>query len=350
MIIYLIVAIVSTILMYIANNKVKSKNKKILFTILSFVPFFGVMAFRYGIGYDYLNIYDKIFHTIINGGISNWEPGIVYMIKLISMFSNDSFYFFLVTSLLISFFTYKGILSNSEKPWLSLLLFIIGGFYMESMNTVRQFVALAMFIYAIKYIKSKEPIKYIIWILIASLFHTSALVLLPLYFFCRTRLTWKKRLIVSLLLILTIPMISSGFYWILAQTKYSFYMTGVYADANPTYSELIIASILFIAASIFYKRGKDNEWYNIYYNLTFVFLIIGVLSFKVLLAYRIIMYLKITTIFMVPSIIGQVHKSKNRIIYYMLFIIFFSAITILGAYKFGWYDTQYISIFEKWGV
>ena len=350
MIIYLIVAIVSTILMYIANNKVKSKNKKILFTILSFVPFFCVMAFRYGIGYDYLNIYDKIFHTIINGGTSNWEPGIVYMIKLISMFSNDSFYFFLVTSLLISFFTYKGILSNSEKPWLSLLLFITGGFYMESMNTVRQFVALAMFIYAIKYIKSKEPIKYIIWILIASLFHTSALVLLPLYFFCRTRLTWKKRLIISLLLILTIPMISSGFYWILAQTKYSFYMTGIYADANPTYSELIIASILFMAASIFYKRGKDNEWYNIYYKLTFVFLIIGVLSFKVLLAYRIIMYLKITTIFMVPSIIGQVHKSKNRIIYYMLFIIFFSTITILGAYKFGWYDTQYISIFEKWGV
>lgn len=348
MALYFIVGIISAFFMYLANNKTKNKTIKRFFIVMSFLPFFCILAFRYGIGYDYLNIYDKIFRMVVTGGSTTWEPGITWLIKIIGHYSHDSFYFFFITALVTSIFTYKGILKNSDKPWFSLLLFIISGLYMDSMNAVRQYIAIAIFAYSLKFIIEKDFKKYLIWIIIASLFHSSVLIMIPVYFFCQKQLTWKKRIIVFFILIMMFPFINSLFINIISKTKYSFYLTSVYDSANPTYSELIISSFLFLISSFLYKKGKNNEKFNIFYNLTFLFLIVGLLSFKVLLAYRIIMYFKISIIFMVPSIIGLINKQKNKIIFYLLFITMFSGITLIGAYKFGWYDTKYVSIFEKW--
>ena len=347
MILYLIVGVISATLMYIATNKAQRKGIKFLLILLSFLPFFSVLAFRYGIGYDYLNIYDKLFHSIIHGGSSNWEPGIIALVKWIGSFSHDSFYFFFATSLITSLFVYKGILKNSEKPWLSLLLFVVSGLYMDSMNAVRQYIAISIFMYAIKFILQKDFKRYLFWVIIASLFHSSALILIPIYFFCRWKMTWKKRLITAIALIAVLPVISTLTSSLIANTKYSFYLSGVYGKANPTYSELITSIVFFVIASIFYKRKKDDERYGIYYNLIFLFLIVAILSFKVLLAYRIIMYLKISVVMFIPTLLTAI-KRKNRALCAIASVGFLGGVTVIGAYVFGWYDTEYVSIFEKW--
>ena len=64
MLIYVVVAIFSTFMM----KKYELTRRKI-FIILSFLSVFLVMAFRYGIGYDYLNIYTPMFNNIINSRI-----------------------------------------------------------------------------------------------------------------------------------------------------------------------------------------------------------------------------------------------------------------------------------------
>ena len=349
MILYFLIGIFSALTMYLAINKTNRPLVKRFLVVLSFLPFFCILAFRYGIGYDYLNIYDKIFKVIVNGGTSNWELGITLLIKLIGHFSHDSFYFFFIAALFTSIFTYKGILKNSERPGLSLLLFIICGLYMDSMNAVRQYMAISIFAYSLTFIFEKDFKKYLIWIIIASLFHSSVLIMIPVYFFCQSKLTFKKRIIIFFSLILILPFMNQIFMSIISKTKYSFYLTSSYSTANPTYSELIVSSILFLVSSFLYKKGKNNEKFNVYYNLTFLFLIVGILSFKVLLAYRIIMYFKISIIFIVPTIINTIEKKKNKLLFYIAFICLFSGITLIGAYKFGWYDTKYISIFEKWG-
>lgn len=350
MILYFFMAIISAYLMYLANNKTKNKKLKNMLIILSFLPFFGILAFRYGIGYDYLNIYDKIFKVIVNGGKGNWEPGIMLLIKIIGLFSKDSFYFFFISALFTSVFIYKGILKNSDKPSLSLLLFIICGLYMDAMNAVRQYIAIAIFSYALSFILKKDFKRYFIWVVIASLFHSSVLIMLPVYFFCKTKLSLKKKIFVFSALILIMPFINQIFLNLIAKTKYSFYLNSEYSSADPTYSELIISSILFLVSSLLYKNNKNDEKFNIYYNLTFLFFAVGIMSFKVLLAYRIIMYFKISIIFMVPTIIKNIKDKKVKTMVYIMFICLFSGITLIGAYKLGWYDTKYISIFEKWRI
>lgn len=79
-------------------------------------------------------------------------------------------------------FITKGIL-----PYKSLLCYfpivLFGGtLFLGMTNAVRQMMAAAIFFYAIKFIVDKKIIYYSISILVASLFHHSALILLPLYF------------------------------------------------------------------------------------------------------------------------------------------------------------------------
>lgn len=346
MIIYFLVAIFSGSMMFL-SNKILQKTGKNFFVILSFLPFFCITAFRYGIGYDYLNIYTKIFNSIINGAATNWEPAIVLICKLIGKFSSDPFYFFFITSLITCIFIYKAILKNSLIPWLSLILFIVSGLYMDSMNAVRQYIAISIFAYSFKFIEEQNLKKYIISIIVATLFHSSAIMLLPIYFFCNLKLTPKKKFWVCVFIIILLPLFNIVFMTIISHTKYAFYISSVYGKANPTYSELLVSSILFFISTILYKKNKDDNRYNIYYNLTFLFFIMGILSFKILLAYRVIMYFKISLIFMVPLILKSVKKGGNRLFVGLTLLFLLSGITLIGAYKFKWYDTKYISIFNK---
>lgn len=341
MIVYFLMGSVSS---YLLGLYTKNKKNKI-FLILSFLPFFLILGLRYGIGYDYLHIYTPIFNNIVNGGKTNWEIGAVAICKLIGIFTKDPFYFFFITSFITSFVTYKAINENSEIPWLSLLLFVLAGFYMESMNIVRQSIAISIFIYSYKYIYDKNLKKYIISIIIASLFHESAIILLPIYFICNMKLTKRKLFLTFLGIMIILPIANTIFMQILKFSQYSHYMVGTYSEINPTYSELIISSIIFLFLTTF--KIKEDKMYNILYIMSFIFFAVSILSFKIILAYRLVMYFKISLIFSIPKAISKIENKKNRVLFILLFIVMFSGITLIGAYKYNWYDTKYISIFDK---
>lgn len=76
----------------------------------------------------------------------------------------------------------KFIYENSETPVYSYFMFftIFGTFQMTG---VRQSCAMAVFMFAYQYIKKKKLFKYLLMIGLAYLFHKSAIVLLPIYWF-----------------------------------------------------------------------------------------------------------------------------------------------------------------------
>ena len=62
-----------------------------------------------------------------------------------------------------------------------LLYFLIGPFF-SSLNLVRQSLAFFVFLYALRYIESRDWKRYAVMMILAFGFHTSSLVLVPLYF------------------------------------------------------------------------------------------------------------------------------------------------------------------------
>ena len=101
----------------------------------------------------------------------------------------------LITNLLIVIILYK----YSRLIELSLYVYITSGMYLTSMNGIRQYLAAAIAFIAIKYILDGDWKKYTLIILFASIFHASALVLIPIYFLIR-RKAWSGTTLILLLL------------------------------------------------------------------------------------------------------------------------------------------------------
>lgn len=89
--------------------------------------------------------------------------------------------------------------------WLPIVLFG-GRYYIDLMNGSRQMLAACGFIFLTQYIVNRRPIPYLIGILILSLVHKSALILIPFYFvtyipFSKLRLADRRVLCLLILVV-----------------------------------------------------------------------------------------------------------------------------------------------------
>lgn len=338
--IYFIIGFLSAYFLHLHN---KNKNEK-LFIILSFVLLLLLASLRYGIGFDYLYTYVPKFYSV-SKGVYDWDIGTIAICKLVQLFSTDYVYFFAICSFLTLFFVYKAIAELSDNSPLCLFLFVISGEYIMSFNAVRQYIALALFVYSIKYIINKDFKRYLLLILFATTMHESALFLLPLYFLNRVEASKGSHFLLFVLSILLIPIMSSAFFSIINLTKYSYYLSSNIKAFDPCYSELIVFSIVYITSILFYNKCKNDRVYRILLNFELVSLIIAFLSFRIILAYRIVLYFRFIQVIMITRIYKHIKKSKNKMIFSLFFICLYSGLTLIGGYILHWYDTDYKSIF-----
>lgn len=104
---------------------------------------------------------EKIIHKITNGNV------IALMI---------------VVAFLMVFFLLRYFHNYSEIPWISLLLLITIGSYWTSFNTMRNYLAIALLTISYKNIINRQPVRFFIIVLIATLIHRSMIFYLPFYF------------------------------------------------------------------------------------------------------------------------------------------------------------------------
>lgn len=148
-------------------------------------------GFRYGVGTDYfnyINLYNN--HTKLSFGefIDNNGFGELLFFTLekiaYTVFHDPRFIFIISVGLTVIFF-YFGIKAYKLKyPGLVYLLYLMTIFPM-TLNAVRQGVAVSLVFFASTFILKADKVKYILMIIIAGLFHISALLLLPVYFLGR---------------------------------------------------------------------------------------------------------------------------------------------------------------------
>ena len=145
-----------------------------------FVPsllFAFVFGIRYGVGTDHLNYIDSYLY----GSIREVEIGYTF---LESQFKKNGLHFawlfgfiaFIQITFYISAFKDRNI-----YPWL-ILVMILSCRWLGWCNGIRQSIAVCLFVYSIQFIEEKKPFLYLPLILLATLFHRSAIILLPFYF------------------------------------------------------------------------------------------------------------------------------------------------------------------------
>lgn len=149
-----------------------------------------VMGLRYDVGRDYPT-YEIIYENPYSYAALAIEPiwKIVNNILRFCGFQSQAFFF--LTSLIILVCYYKGIKRLSPYFYLSIFLFIIAGFYFESANIVRQYVAMSLLFCGFIDFVEKRWLQYSLWVIIAAMFHISVLLVFPLIFLSNYRYsTW----------------------------------------------------------------------------------------------------------------------------------------------------------------
>ena len=157
--------------------------------LFDFTLLFVLAVFRdINIGTDFVT-YMEIFHGMANGALGNvsddyfWskgEFGFALIGTLIGNVFNEPFWIVCVCYLIILGGVYRFIKKYSMNILLSTFLFLAFSFYNMSFNILRQYIAAVILLKAIDYI-NKSFKKFLLVVLLATVFHKSAIIFLVLF-------------------------------------------------------------------------------------------------------------------------------------------------------------------------
>lgn len=208
MVFYFLLSIVTAVF---SELSVKTRKEySIFFGMVSvLIPSFFA-GIRYGIGTDYFVTYSPFFESLKKGITYNdltrttLEPGYVLINKFVVLIGGSFQWVLFIASLITIIFIRQSILYYRDKLNVGLATFIFMLlYYQPSFNIVRQMMAVAITLYAYRYIYEKKPFKFAFFIVVASLFHISALIVLSFYILFYIFTNKKYRWIELLIYILT---------------------------------------------------------------------------------------------------------------------------------------------------
>ena len=296
-------------------DKIKLINIYIIFSI--FLLLFT--GFRYYLGGSDYYVYKAYFDNM---------PDLQHINSLIKCFTNDSMWlFFIITLISLSvllYFNYK----YCKYPFFTLTFYFYKTFLYTNFVAMRQSIAIAIFIISIKYILDGNFKKYAISIFIASLFHTSSIVLIFLYFVRNIKL--KKLNMTKILMIgISIMLLSKPIILIISKIAILFGASSTVQNKITNISSSIGINLHVIEIVIFYfifarnyKPNNDNE--KIIYNLFAIYtiLLIGFSNYVIFI--RISMYFYfIIMIFISSSLKKNSNLKLKQLQVYTLMLIFF---------------------------
>lgn len=125
----------------------------------------------------------------------NFEPGYRILNKLLSCAFSSPQTITIANSILIILLLYRFVQTDSPMILLSLWLYLTLGIYQTEMNVSRNAIAILICYLALRWIQRKQPLQYILCILLAAMIHQTALFFLPLYWLVNyIKLTGRKML------------------------------------------------------------------------------------------------------------------------------------------------------------
>lgn len=181
---YYFMCIIIIICAYNYNINLTDRKKKCLL-FFSLLPVFCLLAFKSEeVGTDtasYMYMYDNAGMTNSIDTDSRIEYGYQYMSVILNRLFESDQTLFIVSSFIVCLSLFVFLRRTSTNPVLALYFFVTMGFFQFSLTGIRQSLAMAITLFAFPLIQKKRFFIYILVILLAMLFHKSAIFCLPLY-------------------------------------------------------------------------------------------------------------------------------------------------------------------------
>lgn len=318
MLLYIIVTGIAVTLGFLVDNHYSGQTKEIsraqMLNILSlsaiFILLFSVSALRLNVGNDYAK-YVEFMHLIVCNAEVPTEFGFNALVRF--LYALSGFENYLLVFGVFAFFTIliflRGIYVQADHFGASFFLFMMLGYYFQSFNTVRYYLALAIAVAVIPYVLRKEWVKFILLVLLGATLHKSLLVILPLYYLAS--LNYKKWHLVVMGGLCTTFFFMQDFYLKVLVILYPTYEDTEYLAGGTSLITIVRCAAVLVLSLILYKNAVQNSAQNRFY----FYCNLGALVMYVCCSFlpvisRIGYYLTVTHIFFIPALVKRVENPK----------------------------------------
>ncbi|MBR3040676.1 MAG: EpsG family protein [Lachnospiraceae bacterium] len=325
MTIYLILAAVTVLLgllvekkentVIVGNEKIltrgKLRNFSLIFGIFAFLLM--VSALRIAIGNDYWE-YTSIFSLISQNRYVSTEFGFNFFVRVCHfLFGKENYIvIFGIVAAATIYFSLKSIYLLSERFGYSFFLYMVFGIYLSGFNSIRYYLVLAVAMYAVNFLFTKEYEKFILLILLASTFHMAVLFCLVVYPIAKLR--WKVWVYPILGVFAASLLAFPNFYRRIIFLFYPFYENSVYDTQTTSVVQIARCAAVLIFSLICYKAAvKNSEKNRFYFQLNMLALIVYCCCSFMPVISRIGYFLNVFHIFLIPSLLQSVSKKWLRI-------------------------------------
>lgn len=319
--------IISTYIFYFLARLSYDKNFRVLavfWSTLVALTLILVSGLRNGVGDTifYMHSYDLLVQNP-----TSFKFDGDFSLNLLSLFlmqiSTDPQILIFTVALITNLFNV--IMFNKYRSALELqvYIYITSGYYIVTMNGIRQCLAAALLFACTDLIIKGKFKTYCIFVLLISTFHQSALMLIPMYFVVRQE-AWSKKIMIfigmSVVAILAYDIISPLIFKALESTSY-----GDYSEFNEGGSSIMRTIVNAVPVVLAYIKKKElrEEWpeSKVFVNMSILNVIFVAFGMFNWIFNRFTLYLQLYNFVLIPFIINKCFKRKERRILYLGVIV-----------------------------
>lgn len=276
----------------------------------------GVSACRIAVGNDYW-VYRDNFKLIAQYRRVSSEIGFNFIVRWIqALFGFDKYLpVFAFFSIVTVYFFVRALREQGSYYAFSLYLLMTGGYYFNSLNSVRYYLALAIALFSMKYVLRGEYGKFVIWILIGALFHKTVLLVIPVYLAAKFLAVSKlKRWHYAVGVIFLASLIfCQNLYREILFFFYPYYRNSAFDNNQMSYSNILKCICVLLLGILFCRKALKEDIMNRFYfclNL-FGFVVYCCGSFIPEVS-RIGYYMIISQVFLLPRLLAGVESKHLR--------------------------------------
>lgn len=280
----------------------------------------GVSACRIAVGNDYW-VYRDNFNLIAQDRHVASEFGFNTIVRWIQeLFGYDEYIpVFAFFSIVTVWFFVRALHDQGNYFAFSLYLLMTGGYYFNSLNSVRYYLALAMALFSMKYVLRGEYGKFVLVILAGAMFHKSVLLVVPVYLAARflAAAPLKKWHYAAGAVFLCSLVFGQNLYREIIFFFYPFYRDSVFDNGQLSYANILKSGCVLILGLICYHQSLREDVANRFYFFLNLFgLVVYCCGSFIPEVSRVGYYMIVSQVFLVPGLLAQMPwKGLRRLCY-----------------------------------
>lgn len=327
------------------NGFIKNTSLYYVAFFMIFLIYVVVAGIRYNVGTDYItySMYQIPIALSNMKIVSSYNVEFLYkMVIKLGYFIGGVQWVFVITAMLFVGFVILYIMQRSNNYVLSFLIFVLITFYNFSLNGMRQSIAIGIFLFATKYVVIKKPFKYFFWIIVAVLFHKSAIIYFFLYFLLHFNFVKNKWFLYFLTFIsFFIVIFEKKIYTLMLSItlKFNFYSKffgSIYDGSNQYFHMnifmlffnvlMLLFSYYFINTSINdhdYIPVKTEKSLNIDLSIQIIGTIFSLAAFVIPGSFRVYYMFIPIQISLIPNVLSIISNKKVKLIVEVIVILMY---------------------------